>query len=271
MMDIIKTEFSVRILLVDDEENILRSIKRLLNNEDFETLTANSGDDALKILDDDKDIAIIISDQRMPGMTGVDFLEKAKELAPDSLRILLTGYADINAVADAINRGGAYRYLTKPWNDYDLVQVVKEAARRYLISRENKRLQETVNKQNQELKNWNTQLYTLVEEQTLEIQNKNRELENLCEDLKKNFKNMILSFSCLLELRDKGTGSHSRSVAELSVNMARKMNLADGEIETIVVAALLHDIGKIGMSDVLLLMDEEKLDEEGLKEFRKHP
>ena len=100
-------------------------------DHEYEITLANSGEEALEILKNSPDIGLIVSDQRMPGLSGVDFLEKAKDLLPDSIRILLTGYADINAIADAINRGGAYRYITKPWDDDDLVQVIQDAANRF--------------------------------------------------------------------------------------------------------------------------------------------
>ncbi|MBI4681678.1 MAG: response regulator [Nitrospirae bacterium] len=267
----IKSEAPMEILFVDDEKNVLYSLRRLFMDEDYEILVANSGEEALEILKANPNIGLIVSDQRMPGLTGVDFLEKAKEIVPDALRILLTGYADINAVADAINRGGAYRYVTKPWKDEELVQVIGEAAQHYSLRKENKRLNEIVKKQNLELKKWNSQLEFFVQEQTLEIQKKNKELEGLNENLKKNFKNSIRAFSSLLELRDRKTGSHSKNVAELSVKIARNMNLSVKDTETIAVAALLHDIGKIGIPDTLLLRDFDDMDKEAKKEYMQHP
>lgn len=267
----IKSGAPMEILFVDDEKNVLHSLRRLFMDEGYEIFVANSGEDALEILKVNPSIGLIVSDQRMPGLTGVDFLEKAKEIVPDALRILLTGYADINAVADAINRGGAYRYVTKPWKDEELLQIIGEAARHYSLRKENKRLNEIVKKQNLELKNWNSQLEFFVQEQTLEIQKKNKELEGLNENLRKNFKNSILAFSSLLELRDRKTGSHSKNVAELSVKIARAMGLSDKDTETITAGALLHDIGKIGIPDALLLRDFDDMDKEAKKEYMLHP
>lgn len=261
----------MEILFVDDEKNVLHSLRRLFMDEDYEVIVANSGEEALEILRVNPNIGLIVSDQRMPGLTGVDFLEKAKEIVPDAIRILLTGYADINAVADAINRGGAYRYVTKPWKDEELIQVIGEAVQHYSLRKENKRLNEIVKKQNLELKNWNSQLEFFVQEQTLEIQKKNKELESLNENLKNNFKHTIRAFSTLLELRDRKTGSHSKNVAELSVKIARRMNLPEKDREMITVAALLHDIGKIGIPDAMLLRDFDDMDKEAKKEYMQHP
>ncbi|MBU4228810.1 MAG: response regulator, partial [Proteobacteria bacterium] len=110
-----------KILFVDDEENILRSLQRLFMDEEIEVFTASSGAKGLEILARETEVGVIVSDQRMPEMTGVDFLEKSKAISPQSIRILLTGYADVNAAIDAINRGGTFRYLNKPWNDDELV------------------------------------------------------------------------------------------------------------------------------------------------------
>ena len=123
----IKSESPIDILFVDDEKNVLQSLKRLCIDDYHSVLLANSGEEALEILNNNPNIGLIVSDQRMPAMTGSEFLEKAKEMLPDAVRILLTGYSDINAVADAINRGGAYRYITKPWNDEELLQIIGDS------------------------------------------------------------------------------------------------------------------------------------------------
>lgn len=267
----IKSETPMGILFVDDEKNVLQALRRLFMDDDYEVNLANSGEEALEILKHNPDIGLIISDQRMPGLTGVDFLEKAKEILPDAIRILLTGYADLTAVVDAINRGGAYRYITKPWKDDELVQVIEEAAGRYSLLKENKRLQKIVEKQNDELTKWNSQLEYFVQEQTLEIQNKNKELESLNRNLKDNFKNSIAAFSGLIELRDEGTANHSKNVAEISIKAATTMGLSGAELEGITIAALLHDIGKIGIPDVLFLKEMDEMDEFDRKEYMKHP
>jgi len=266
-----KVKIPVQILFVDDDENILRSLKRLVIDEDLGVITANSGEKALEILKENDNIGVIISDQRMPEMKGVDFLEKAKEIKPDSLRILLTGYSDINAAIDSINRGGTYRYITKPWNDEELLQIIREAVQRYSLIKENKRLYEIIKKQNKELKLWNDQLQYFVQEQTIEIQNNNKELQVLNKKLKDNLKNTIIVFSGLLELRDKRIMSHSKYVSEISVKVAKSMNLSDEEIESIAVASLLHDIGKIGIPDLIFLKDTDSLSPEEKKEYMMHP
>lgn len=117
------------ILIVDDEPDVLFSLKGLLRHE-FELHTAESGDAALEILNE-HDVHVIVTDQRMPGMTGVELMEKARVQFPAAVRIIFTGYADIKAVVDAINTGGLYRYVTKPWDPDDLIKTLHDAAERY--------------------------------------------------------------------------------------------------------------------------------------------
>ncbi|TAN42294.1 MAG: response regulator [Nitrospirae bacterium] len=119
-----------KVLLVDDEEYVLHSLKRLLLDEDYEVLTGVSGKEGLELLQGNE-VAVIVSDHRMPEMTGVDFLEKARLISPDTVRIILTGYADVTAAIDAINRGGAYKFITKPWDQGDFMRVVSDAVRQY--------------------------------------------------------------------------------------------------------------------------------------------
>ena len=181
-MNGIKAGAPIRVLFVDDEGNILRSIKRLFMEESYEVLTTNSGEKALELLKDGQDIGLIVSDQRMPGMLGVDLLKQASEISPDTLRIILTGYTDINAAIDAINKGGAYQYITKPWKDDDLIQIVRDAVYRYSLIRENKRLTEIVKRQNEELKQWNDQLQYRVQEQTIEIRESEQKFRKLFDE-----------------------------------------------------------------------------------------
>ena len=120
----------IAILYVDDEENNLFSFKATFRIK-YQVFTAISGDEALKILDT-KDIQIIITDQRMPEMTGVQFLEKVLETHPNPMRILLTGYADMGAVVDAVNKGKIFHYLAKPWNEEELDLTINRAYEKYL-------------------------------------------------------------------------------------------------------------------------------------------
>ena len=264
-------DMNIAVLFVDDEENILNSIRRLFVEEPFDFYQATSGDEGLKALEAHPEIGLIVSDQRMPGMSGVEFLEKAREVRPDVLRILLTGYSDIHAISDAINRSGVCRYLSKPWNDDDLVQCIRENVKIYNLTLENKRLNGVIQEQNQKLKNWNEQLELMVQNKTKELSKQNEELTKLYLKHKKNFKAIIAALSGLIELRDKRVRNHTKTVAEISVKIAGKMGLSAKETEKIATAALLHDIGKIGIPDALMDMDFDKMNQNEMAEYMKHP
>ena len=118
------------ILCVDDDKNILKTLKRLFVHESFGVLTATSGTEGLALLQSDADIDLIVSDQRMPGMSGSDFLAAARELAPHVPRMMLTGYSDASSTADALNRGQASCVLTKPWKTPELLREVRSALER---------------------------------------------------------------------------------------------------------------------------------------------
>ncbi len=119
-------EIQTNILIVDDESRIIRTLGRLMRPH-YQTFLANSGEEALDILRNNR-IHVIISDQRMPEMTGVELLSKVKQLSPNTTRVLLTGYSDLSAVVNSVNEGEIFRYITKPWNNDELFKTVKQAA-----------------------------------------------------------------------------------------------------------------------------------------------
>ncbi len=139
------------LLLVDDEENVISSLKRAFMDEAFEIFSASSGAAGLEILAKET-VQVIISDEKMPGMSGAEFLSKAKKLYPDTVRFMLTGQASIEAAMLAINEGEIYRFFTKPWDDLQLVFAIRSAFERFDLAEENQRLLETVKRQALEMK-----------------------------------------------------------------------------------------------------------------------
>lgn len=161
-----------KVLCVDDEQSIINSIKRLVRKENYRLLTANSGQDGLNVLKDN-DVQIVISDQRMPGMNGTEFLKQVKLLYPDVLRIILTGYTEVDSITEAINEGSVYKFFLKPWNDHNLKLEIRQALEQYDLIQANKHLHEKIIAKNNELKNINENLEAAVMERTktLEVQN----------------------------------------------------------------------------------------------------
>ncbi len=257
------------LLLVDDEPAILSSLRRLLRTSGYRILTAESGQAGLEILERES-VDLVISDMRMPEMDGAKFLEQVCKRWPDVIRILLTGYADINSTIAAINRGEIYRYISKPWNDDDLMLIIRDALEGARLRSENARLQALTQAQNEELKQLNASLEDKVRQRTSEIEQINSFLNLANEQLKRNFLVSIKVFSSLMELRGSVVAGHSRRVADLARKLAIRMGVDPKVQQDVFYAALLHDIGKIGFPDALLSKPVSRMNGEDLAQYRKH-
>jgi diguanylate cyclase (GGDEF)-like protein/PAS domain S-box-containing protein len=156
------------LLLVDDEQNIVSSLKRLLRRDGYHILTANSGAEGLETLAANK-VDVIISDQRMPGMTGVEFLRNVKEAYPETVRMVLSGYTELNSVTDAINEGAVFRFLTKPWDDEKLRENIKDAFLYKKLADDNRQLSLKVRTSNHELAIANRHLAEVLQQKQQQI------------------------------------------------------------------------------------------------------
>ena len=257
------------LLFVDDDPSILSSLQRLFRLKGFKTLTAESGDAGLAILDCEN-VDLVISDMRMPKMDGARFLELVRAKNPDIMRLLLTGYADITSTINAINKGEIYRHVSKPWDDNDIVLIVNKALEHQALRGENQRLLALTQRQNDELTELNAGLEQRVQDRTSEIAEVNSFLKLTNEQLKQNFLVSLKVFSGLIELREGEVAGHSRRVAELARRIAKLMNLSAKDQQDVFVASLLHDIGKIGFSDELLSQPVSSLNIDDLARYRKH-
>lgn len=251
------------ILCVDDEPNILSSLKRALRSPNYRVLTAPDGAQALELMEREP-AELVISDMRMPGMSGAQLLGKIRERWPRTMRILLTGYADVASTIAAINEGQIYRYVNKPWDDGELQVTVGQALERLGLEREKDRLEALTRSQNEELRDFNAKLERRVEERTAE-------LSQAHEKLKRNYMTSIRVFANLIELRSSQLVGHGRRMADLARSLAKGMNCSSEETQVVFVAALLHDIGLIGLSDEILAKPVPKLTAEEQLLYRKHP
>ncbi len=141
------------LLFVDDEEGVLNALRRIFMDENYTILTANSADKALYILEE-KQVHLLVTDHRMPGMTGAELLKAVRERWPETIRIMLTGYADVNSIMGAVKEGAVYKFITKPWNDEDLRLTVSLALQQYLLMHENRHLKELAHQQQARIKNY---------------------------------------------------------------------------------------------------------------------
>jgi len=156
------------LLLIDDEPNILSALKRLLRPDNYDIQIANSGAAALALLDQCR-FDVIVCDQRMPGMSGVEFFGIAKQRCPDSVRMILSGYTELQSVIDAVNEGAIYKFLCKPWEDLQLRGHIAEAFERKEMADDNQRLNQAVHAANQRLMLANRQMEALLAQQQQQI------------------------------------------------------------------------------------------------------
>ena len=168
----------VTILCVDDEANVLKSLRRLFLDEDYEILTAESGKEGLALLEQRQSVQVVISDYRMPEMDGVAFLKEVHERWPETVRIVLSGYADTAAVVAAINEGQVYKFIPKPWNDDELKVAIAKAVERYFLVQANNQLNEELRQANDELSRIAVQLEEKVAERTEELLFQNKVLRH---------------------------------------------------------------------------------------------
>jgi len=235
---------TVKILCVDDEPNVLSALRRMFMLEGCTISIADSGAAALQAMANDR-FDVIISDMQMPEMNGAQLLQQVREQWPDTMRLLLTGTADLaNAVA-AINQGEIYRYISKPWNDDELLGVVKSAVELASLAQERERLTALTQAQNKALEDMVETLEEKVQVRTA--------------SLRQAYTASIKAFSGLLGLRSAKLLDHSKRVANTAMKMAQLAGLDHAMAQDFFIAGLLHDLGKIGLSDRVLSTDIDNL------------
>jgi len=254
------------ILLVDDEPKVLRLEARIFAGSGYHILTATNGPEALALMES-QPVSLIISDHKMPGMTGVELLSEARRRGYDCARILLTGYADVEATLAAINEGWVHRFLTKPFDDEQLLRTVEEVLERFGLMRENRRLSELTARQNEELLKLNADLDRRVKERTAE-------LEALYVRVKRGILGSVQMFSTMLENYNEALGGHAERVASLARDLAARLGLEEEQLEEVEIAARLHDVGLVCLPEHIAKateLDLGRLSEQDRVLFRHHP
>lgn len=160
----------IKILCVDDEHNVLRALERIFLDDEYEIVVTGSGEEGLKIMETSGPFQVVISDYRMPVMNGVEFLKAVYERWPETVRIVLSGYADAGSIVAAINEGHIYRFIPKPWNDDDLRVTIQDCLERYFLRKKNQELLEQLAVANQALEE-------KVQRRTEQLELRNRALE----------------------------------------------------------------------------------------------
>ena len=211
------------ILIVDDEINNLQLLKRTFRNK-YKVLTASNGLEGLKKKKNNiNDISLIVSDHKMPIMEGTKFLEEANNIAPDVIKILLTGFSDIEIITDAVNKCNLFQYILKPFNPEELLEVVKNGVDKF----------------------------DLASSKSI-----------ILKDLKELFYKTIKSIASALDAKDPYTHGHSMRVTLYSIILAKELNVPSNQLESIETAGLLHDIGKIAIPESILCKPGKLTDDE---------
>lgn len=205
-----------KILIVDDEAPNRRLLERLFSSE-YDCLTASSGAEAIQVLEQ-HDVAILVTDQRMPQMTGIDLLKRTAFRRPNMVRILLTGYTDVEALVEAINSGLVYMYVTKPWNNDDLKLKVNRACEHYKNNKERNSLSQA-----------NERLLRRIKEMKLGI---------------------VTALNDMLRTRDERAYEHALRVRKYATAIADRMGFSDEEKGELSAAALLHNFGCLESADL---------------------
>jgi response regulator RpfG family c-di-GMP phosphodiesterase len=237
-----------KVLFLDDERVLHNAFKRSLHGIDIEIETLTDPENALWQLKS-KQFQIVVSDYSMPKMNGIEFLKYVREKSPDTIRVLISGKADLETVVTAINKIGLFRFVIKPWRSEDLRMVILDGCEHYRIKRENERLQILLENKNKELMKINAYLDQQVHERT---------------------QNFLLGLLNALDLRDTETQWHSRRVALYCRRLAMEIGIKGEELLNIERGGLLHDIGKIGIKDSILLKPG-KLTQTEWEEIKRHP
>jgi putative nucleotidyltransferase with HDIG domain len=247
------SQYKHSILIVDDEESILNSFQRILADEDYEVHAVNNGSEGLnKLRTAQKPYSVIVSDQRMPEMSGVQFFAQAKDIFPDAVRILLTGYADSNAIIDAINKGGVHLYFTKPWREDEILLHIKQSLSKVEILAENKRLVELIKIKNKELVKLNKTLEKKANDRTNDLLAQTEKLKDSYRKSQLILDGIVKTLSKIVETRDPYTSGHEDQVAKIACKIAKEMKLTEEQVSSIYISATLHDIGKISVPSEIL-------------------
>ena len=261
---------NLRVLLVDDEENILRSLRRVLRLEPYELVTAESGDAALGVLESER-VDLIISDARMPGMDGPTLLSNARRRWPWIVRILLTGYADMNSTIKAINDGRIYQYISKPWDDDELRTTIRQALAFQYSERRRLALEKLTRKQNRELKSLNDSLEQKVASRTEELQQTADMLDTALAELRKSYVTTTGVFASLFNQRLPQDLQTNATVSALVRAFGASLDLDDAMMSDLEMAASLYNLGKLAWSDDMLKTPSDNLSREQSSIYKRYP
>jgi response regulator RpfG family c-di-GMP phosphodiesterase len=230
------------ILIVDDDELVLMVLRETLQLEGFHVVTASNALDALGLLKT-RPFAVILTDQQMPMMTGLEFLAKVKEIQPDATRLLITAVLNLSTAIEAINQGEIYRFIAKPWLREELLVTIRNALQRYDLIRRNAELQAATLAMNDKL----SRLNQALEEQVRRVAEQNQQLAELNAALQQNLRRSVELCLKTMQTFYPTLGTQARRVFEVCKAMADGLKLSAADRQVLEISAWLHDIGLVGV------------------------
>lgn len=239
------------LLCVDDEPNILSALRRVFRPQGYRILLAKSGAEGLELLKKEP-VDLVISDMRMPAMNGAEFLGRVAADWPRVMRLLLTGYAEMDAAIDAINSGHIYGYYSKPWEEAELRLGVENALEQKRLAEEREELLKKLAVSNNELKALNASLDAKVQARTAQLQTALGNIKKTNQELKCHYSDTVRAFSRFVDLREGKASGHSRRVADRARRLAEELGMAAKELQDLVFAGLLLQVGTLTLVDRLI-------------------
>jgi response regulator RpfG family c-di-GMP phosphodiesterase len=243
------------ILIVDDEEIVLVALRDTLLREGYQVVASPHAVHALSILKE-QSFSVVISDQQMPLVTGLEFLAQVKQIQPDATRILITAVLSLSTVIDAINKGEIYRFVVKPWLREELLVAVKNAVQRHELICSNRRLNAETMEMNERLTRLNRELQAQVDK----IAEQNARLEQLATAQEENLRQSVELCVQTMQTFYPTLGNQARRVFELCKAMAHDLELPTEQQQTLELSAWVHDIGLVGVPRQLIKSWQEKPD-----------
>lgn len=268
-------EFKVTILCVDDEQAILDALTRFFGSLGWRTVCATSGAMGFEVLEEAErnglDINLVISDMRMPEMSGAEFLTCVRQRYPGIVRVLLTGFSDMDALTAAINQAKIFNYVAKPWDEDLLQQLVESALSFQGVEREKERLLRLTERQNQKLQEMNQQLEDRVEERTEKLNVALSKLKESYGRLQDSYKDTLSLLSHIIDWQESRLGVDCAVVAEMVAAVAKELQLEPYRCRRLYDACLLKDIGMLALPEGVRKKSPANMSEAEMTMYRKHP
>lgn len=269
ILEIDAAEKPANLLFVDDEPFVLKALRRVFRGSQYQVTTADSGAEGLQLMNQ-QTFDLIISDMRMPHMDGAEFLSKALVKSPDTVRILLTGYADIESTIAAVNNGKIFCYCCKPWDDEELKDRVNQALEQKRYKEERARLFEIINSKNQALAELNASLEEKVDKRTAQVKKSLALVDQANNDLKRQYNDSIKVFAKIIETRPGIKSGHAKFLAEFGREVVAKITDDANVIKQVIYAGLLLQLGKLSLPDNLLNTPLYQMNRQQQQQFFDH-